>query len=231
VFDRGRAFELSAKVALVTGAGRGIGFETARLLLARGATVAVADLDGDAARAAADLGENALALAADVTDRRRMADVVAATVERFGALDVVIANAGVAPPAATLRVIDPAAFERVVEVDLLGVWRTVLVDTDMLRDAFADPVMSGFEQLVPRWAARRLTPAQAAAAIVRGIERRSARVIEPAWSRASFALRGVINPALDWAMERHRPLLDLISRADAGGRTETQQSDVYDFQT
>jgi hypothetical protein len=91
----------------------------------------------------------------------------------------------------------------------------------MIRDAFTNPVMSSFEGLVPRWAARRLTPAQAAAAIVTGIEQRSPRVIEPAWCKASFALRGVINPALDWGMERHRPLLDLVSRADAGGRTAT----------
>ena len=49
---------------------------------------------------------------------------VAAARDRFGGLDIPVANAGVAPPAATMRAIDPEVFERVVEIDLLGVWRT-----------------------------------------------------------------------------------------------------------
>ena len=46
-------------------------------------------------------------------------------VDRFGGLDVVVANAGVAPPMRPMSVVDPEAFERTVEIDLLGVWRTV----------------------------------------------------------------------------------------------------------
>ena len=64
-------------------------------------------------------------LAADVTDRDAMAAAVAATVERFGGLDVVVANAGIAAPSATVRAMRPRQFERVLEVNLLGVWRTV----------------------------------------------------------------------------------------------------------
>jgi NAD(P)-dependent dehydrogenase (short-subunit alcohol dehydrogenase family) len=120
------AYDLSGKVALVTGAARGIGFETARTLAGRGAHVAVNDLDGPATEAAAQLiGAETLAVPADVTDRDEMAGVVAAVVGRFGGLDVVVANAGVAPPSATMRSIDPDVFERTLEIDLLGVWRTV----------------------------------------------------------------------------------------------------------
>jgi NAD(P)-dependent dehydrogenase (short-subunit alcohol dehydrogenase family) len=54
-----------------------------------------------------------------------MDEVVAEVVERFGGLDVVVANAGIAPKSATARSMDEAMFERVLEVDLLGVWRTV----------------------------------------------------------------------------------------------------------
>jgi NAD(P)-dependent dehydrogenase (short-subunit alcohol dehydrogenase family) len=119
-------YDLNGKVALVTGAARGIGFETARLLHERGASVTLLDLDEQATeQAAAQIGERTLALAADVTDRERMEDAVQATVERFGGLDVPIANAGVAPPQASMRVVDPEAWERTVEIDLLGVWRTV----------------------------------------------------------------------------------------------------------
>ena len=118
-------YSLSGRVALVTGAQRGIGFETARALRARGAQVVLADLDADATAAAAEqIG--GVGLGADVTDRARMDAVVAEVVERFGGLDVVVANAGIAPdPPATARAMDDAMFERVLEVDLLGVWRTV----------------------------------------------------------------------------------------------------------
>lgn len=120
------SFPLRGKVALVTGAARGIGFETARLAHERGASVTLVDLDPDATEdAAGRIGERTLAIGADVTDAEAMADAVARTVERFGGLDVPVANAGVSPPAATMRIADPDAFERTIEIDLLGVWRTV----------------------------------------------------------------------------------------------------------
>ena len=56
---------------------------------------------------------------------RRWSAAVDEVVERFGGLDVVVANAGVAPPMRPMSVVDPEAFERTLEIDLLGVWRTV----------------------------------------------------------------------------------------------------------
>jgi NAD(P)-dependent dehydrogenase (short-subunit alcohol dehydrogenase family) len=110
----------------VTGAARGIGLETARLLVARGAAVALTDLDSaELEAAAASLGEPTLAIACDATDREALEAAVASTVQRFGGIDVVVANAGIAPPPRTIASMDPADFERVVEVDLLGVYRTV----------------------------------------------------------------------------------------------------------
>jgi NAD(P)-dependent dehydrogenase (short-subunit alcohol dehydrogenase family) len=120
-------YNVSGKVALITGAARGIGWETARLLHARGASVALLDLDEDETQAAAERigSERTLAVTADVTDADAMESAVETVVERFGGLDIAVANAGIAPPTATMRVIDPDAFERCVEIDLLGVWRTV----------------------------------------------------------------------------------------------------------
>jgi len=119
--------DLNGKVALVTGAARGIGYETARQMHLRGASVAVVDLDPDQAREAAErIGERALGIAADVTDDAAIKRAVAETVERFGGLDIAVANAGIAQPnVATVRGIGAEEWERVFEVDLLGVWRTV----------------------------------------------------------------------------------------------------------
>jgi NAD(P)-dependent dehydrogenase (short-subunit alcohol dehydrogenase family) len=120
-------FDLNGKVALVTGAARGIGFETARQLHMRGASVAVVDLDPEQAREAAErIGERALGIGADVTDHAAIVQAVSETVERFGGLDVAVANAGIAQSTvATVRGIGSEEWERVFEVDMLGVWRTV----------------------------------------------------------------------------------------------------------
>lgn len=120
-------YELHGKVALVTGGARGIGFETARALLARGASVAIVDLDPqDVTRAASQLHDTrAIGIAGDVSDRGAMQHAVAMTVARFGGLDVVVANAGIASRVATFRATPPETFERVLDVNLTGVWRTV----------------------------------------------------------------------------------------------------------
>jgi NAD(P)-dependent dehydrogenase (short-subunit alcohol dehydrogenase family) len=120
-------FELSGKTALVTGAARGIGFATARALVGRGASVLIADLDAQkAAAAAAQIHDTrAVGIAADVTDRGALQRAVATAVERFGALDVLVANAGIASRPATLRAMAPETVERILDTNLLGVWRSV----------------------------------------------------------------------------------------------------------
>jgi NAD(P)-dependent dehydrogenase (short-subunit alcohol dehydrogenase family) len=120
-------YELGGKVALVTGGARGIGFATARALIARGAHVLIADQRAeDAQDAAAQLHDTrAIGLAGDVTDRSAMQRAVAVAVERFGGLDVVVANAGIAARASTFRAFSTETFERVLDVNLMGVYRTV----------------------------------------------------------------------------------------------------------
>ena len=119
-------FRLDGRSALVTGAARGIGLETSRLLGARGASVMLTDIDGDEVTAAAEsIGGSAVALTVDVTDRAALEAAVVEAGARFGGLDVVVANAGIAPVPRTVGSIDSEQFERVIEVDLLGVYRTV----------------------------------------------------------------------------------------------------------
>jgi NAD(P)-dependent dehydrogenase (short-subunit alcohol dehydrogenase family) len=119
------SWDLRGKTIFITGAARGIGAETARRVAARGANAALVGLEPEElARVAVQCGTGAAWFECDVTDRDGLERAVEGAVDRFGGIDVVAANAGIAPMG-TVRSIDPRAFERTVEVNLLGVWRTV----------------------------------------------------------------------------------------------------------
>lgn len=121
-----RSYDLRDKTVLITGAGQGIGLELAEIVHARGAFVAIVDVDEAAAEAAAGaLGARALAITADVRDRAAMAALTQRVVDTFGHLDVVVANAGVTPAPATVRSMDPRDFDRVMAVNLEGCFNTV----------------------------------------------------------------------------------------------------------
>ena len=269
------ALDLNGKVALVTGAARGIGFEAARQMHLRGASVAVLDLDAEEAREAAErIGPRAIGLAADVTDQNAMMACVAEVVEKLGGLDVAIAQAGFA----SARAISGEEWERVFEVDLLGVWRTVRaalpqiverqgqmvvvssvyafvngmgnspyavakagveslgrslrteliphgasasvayfgwVDTRMVQDAFSGEDSHRIRELSPEWLLKRITPEEAGAGLVRGIEERAPRIFVPKWWRYVSALRGLVNPLLDRRMESDPKVRSLIRDLDA----------------
>jgi NAD(P)-dependent dehydrogenase (short-subunit alcohol dehydrogenase family) len=273
-------YDLNGKVALVTGAARGIGFETARQMHLRGASVAVLDIDAEEAREAAErIGPRAIGLGGDVTDQSAMMNAVAEIVEELGSLDVAVANAGIAQKQfATVRAISGEEWERVFEVDLLGVWRTVRaalpqivqnqgqmivvssvyafangfgnspyavakagveslgralraelkphgasasvayfgwVDTRMVQDAFATEDAPRIRELSPEWLLKRITPAEAGAGLVRGIEEQAPRIFVPKWWRYVSALRGVVNPLLDKRMETDSRTRALVRDLDA----------------
>jgi NAD(P)-dependent dehydrogenase (short-subunit alcohol dehydrogenase family) len=118
-------WSVRGRTVLITGAARGIGAESARRLASRGANVSLVGLEPDELqRVAEQCGRGAAWFEADVTDWDALERAVEGTVERFGGLDAVVANAGIGP-VGMVRSTDPAAFERTIEINLLGVWRTV----------------------------------------------------------------------------------------------------------
>lgn len=113
-------FDLTGRTALVTGGSRGLGAAYVRALHAAGASVVVADVLDDAGRALADeLGARAAFLHLDVTDEAGWDATVAATVERFGGLDVLVNNAGIAN-AAPIEHYTVAKWNAVIAVNLTG---------------------------------------------------------------------------------------------------------------
>ena len=114
---------LRGKTAIISGAAsrRGIGLATARLFADHGAKVAILDLDSNAAHeAAASLGEGHLGLRCDVTDAQACESATSAVLERFGAIDVLINNAGVTQPVTTMD-IDARSWQRIIDANLTGV--------------------------------------------------------------------------------------------------------------
>lgn len=111
---------------LITGGARGVGEELARRLHAKGANLVLTDLDkGPLEELAASLGgERVLTAVADVSDLDDMTATAAQATDRFGGIDIVIANAGIASYGSVL-VVDPQAFRRVLDVNVVGVFNTV----------------------------------------------------------------------------------------------------------
>ena len=266
---------LEGRTVFITGPARGIGAEVARQLSWKGANLALAGLEPERlASLAAEVGPNAAWWETDVRDRDDLEAAVKAAVERFGGIDVVVANAGIyrMTPVATA---DPAAVEETIDVNLLGAWRTVqaalphvterrgyvlvvaslaavlhlplmaayaaskagvvamanalrmelegsgtkvglayfgIIDTDMTRHAYRQPLIAGLRSLTSSLLTPPPVPVEVAGrAIVRAIERRSRWVLEP-----KLTLPALLAPRLvQWLAEsesRRRGLAQIIRK-------------------
>lgn len=118
---------LSGKVVFITGAASGIGAEVSRRLHRMGCDLILADADGPGLAAmVAELGggDRLISATADVRDAKAMENAASQGIQRFGGIDVVLANAGIMSCGSVLNM-DPEVFKRVIEIDLLGVFHTV----------------------------------------------------------------------------------------------------------
>ena len=202
----------------------------------------------------------ALGIAGDVTDPGSMRAAVAETVERFGGVDIAMANAGIAPPTTTtIRMVSGEEWERVIDINLLGVWHTVRaalpqvaerrghivvvssayaiangmlssayavaksgveafgrsLRTELVQDAFSRQDTGRLQEAMPSFLLKRITPQEAGAAVVKGIEERAPRTFAPKYWRYISALRGLINPLFDRRAERDARFLEAIREAEA----------------
>ncbi len=129
--------DLTGQVALVTGAASGIGRASARAFAAAGAAVVTVDVDADRLAETCELigsaGGTAEPVVADVTRLSDVEHAVAHAIVRFGRLDAAHNNAGVPGPYLPLDQYEEADFRRVLDVDLVGVWRCMRAEIRQMR--------------------------------------------------------------------------------------------------
>ena len=127
--------QLKDKIAIVTGAAGGFGEGIARLFVAEGARVLIADLDeGKAHKLAEELGPNARAVACDVSKAADVNAAVAACVKAFGVPDIVVNNAGTTHRNQPMLEVDEATFDRVFNVNVKSIFHVARAVVPLMRE-------------------------------------------------------------------------------------------------
>lgn len=134
---------MQGKVVMITGASQGIGAAAARVFTAAGAQVVLlARSEAKIAALAAEIGPQAMALRCDVAEWGQVEAAVAATVQRFGRLDVLIGNAGVIEPIAELAKADPAEWGHAIDINLKGVFHGMRAALPVMRRQGAGTIIT-----------------------------------------------------------------------------------------
>ena len=121
--------DLTGKNAIVTGAGRGLGAASAKILAAAGAAVMLVARDSvavaEVAQQITDSGGRAVSMACDVADYHAVETMVAASQKQFGSLDILVNNAGVIDPIGSIASSDPKLWARNIEINLIGAYNAI----------------------------------------------------------------------------------------------------------
>ena len=135
---------LTGKTAVITGGAQGLGFAIAQCFVAEGARVVLGDVNGEATRTAAtQLGGESVARAVqcDVTSAAEVEALVAAAVDGFGGLDIMVNNAGITRDA-TMRKMTEEQFDQVIAVHLKGTWNGLRAAGAVMRDAKSGAIVN-----------------------------------------------------------------------------------------
>lgn len=140
-------FDLSGKLALVTGGSRGLGFEMARAFAAHGADVVVASRKKEACEEAAqriadETGRTALGVACHVGKWDEVTRLGETVWERFGRVDVLVNNAGMSPPYATLGEVSESLYDKVLDVNLKGPFRLSVLLGERMKAAGGGAILN-----------------------------------------------------------------------------------------
>ncbi len=219
---------LAGKVALVTGAASGQGAAEARLFVAEGARVAVADIDDTgAARVAAEIGDAAIAIHLDVTDAAQWAAAVETSVAAFGALDVLVNNAGVGFTPRRLELEDPDEHRRAIDVNLNGVYLGMRAVTPVMTAQRAGSIVniSSIDGLV---GVAGMTSYAASKFAVTGMTRTTALELGPRGIRVNSIHPGVIEtPMVAAAPEEVKVKLKVLMDRQPIPRMGTPEEVAY----
>ncbi|ALJ19241.1 3-oxoacyl-ACP reductase FabG [Microbacterium sp. No. 7] len=193
---------LQDRTAVVTGAAQGIGYAIAEALAAEGANIVIADLNADAASAAAErlgIGDRAIGVATDVSKGEDVTALIAAAKDRFGSLDVFVNNAGITRDA-TMRKMTEDMFDQVIAVHLRGSWLGTRAAADVMRDQPSGGSIINISSISGKIGNPGQTNYSAAKAGIVGLTKAAAKEVGFAKVRVNAVQPGLIRTAMTEAM-------------------------------
>lgn len=211
---------LDGKRTLITGAGRGLGLAIATKFAERGARVALADLDEAAVAAAAEsLGGDAFPVCCDVTSGADVQAAIAATTDRFGGLDVLVNNAGIAGPTGGIDALAAPDWERTIDTNLNSQFYFLRHAVPHLRRSGRNPHVVAMSSVAGRLGYPFRTPYAATKWAIVGLMKSLAAELGPEGVRVNAVLPGVVaGPRMDRV---------IAARAQALGLDDTAMREQY----
>jgi len=218
---------LKDKVAIITGAAKGIGLATAQRFAQEGAKVIMTDINQDAVNSAATQTPNAEGYAMNVTDRASIQSVVDQVMEKLGRIDILINNAGVTQDARLIKMTE-AQFDTVVDVNLKGVFNCTQLIVPHMLEAGSGSIVNA-SSVVGLYGNFGQTNYSAAKFGVIGFTKTWARELGPKGIRVNAVCPGFIATEMIKAMPEN--ILQDIEKRSWLGRlgTPTEMANVYLF--